>query len=239
MTVVYRSSLAIVFQGRAEDILPSLDRNSVDCLITDPPYGVAWKGTGRETERERFPQMEGDDGSADVGKVLMLCLQALRNGRHCYVFGPDVMGGLPVTTAPLVWDKGGMNPGANGCWSRTHEPITFGVYTASRANRDRGDGRLAARLRRGSVIRVPRVHSRQCRRHPTEKPVGLMRQLVEASTCLGETVLDPYAGSGSTLVAAVLSGRRAVGIEIDSGYTQTTIERLQAAEQIAKSMGGV
>jgi site-specific DNA-methyltransferase (adenine-specific) len=236
MTVIYRSPLAIVFQGRSEDVLPTLAKASVDCIVTDPPYGQAWKGTGRQTERAAFPQMEGDDGTADIGGTIGLALKALRPGRHLYVFGPEVLAGLPVTTAGLIWDKAILSPGAKACWGTTHEPITFGVYTPSQANRDRGDGRLAVRLRRGSVLRVPRLHSRQCARHPTEKPVRLVRQLVEASSCIGEVILDPYAGSGATAVASILTGRRAIAIEVDPGYCQTIVNRVKEAEGLAQEI---
>jgi len=54
--------------------------------------------------------------------------------------------------------------------------------------------------------------------HPNEKPVPLMRQLIEITTKPGDVILDPFAGSGSTLVAAVQTGRKYIGIEIDADY---------------------
>lgn len=239
MTVAYRSSLAIVFQGRAEDILPGFEKGSVDCLITDPPYGQAYAGSGYRTESEVAPVMEGDGPGDHVTEVLRLCCGLLKNNRHLYVFGPNRMNGLPVTEpGTLIWNKGKTpHPSGSTCWSKTHEPIQVSTYVPSQANRDRGDGRLAVRLRRGSVLSVPRKNSRAVNRHPTEKPVALLQQLVEASSCVGETVLDPYAGSGSTLVAAVLSGRRAIGIEIDPGYCDTMVTRVKQAEGLVLEMG--
>jgi site-specific DNA-methyltransferase (adenine-specific) len=57
-------------------------------------------------------------------------------------------------------------------------------------------------------------------RHPNEKPVLLLRQLVESSSVIGETVLDPFAGSGSRLLAAVREGRKAIGVEISEQYCE-------------------
>jgi len=73
-------------------------------------------------------------------------------------------------------------------------------------------------------------------RHPTEKPVALMRLLIESSSLPGEIVLDPFAGVGSTLVAAVVTGRRAIGIEIDERYAEIAAERLRKAEAIAREI---
>ena len=73
-------------------------------------------------------------------------------------------------------------------------------------------------------------------RHPTEKPVALMRLLIESSSLPGEIVLDPFAGVGSALVAAVVTGRRAIGIEIDKRYAEIAAERLRDAEAIAREI---
>jgi DNA modification methylase len=62
--------------------------------------------------------------------------------------------------------------------------------------------------------------------HPTEKPVMLLRQLIEASSLHGDVVLDPFLGSGSTVVAARTEGRRAVGIEIEERYCEIAAKRL-------------
>lgn len=80
------------------------------------------------------------------------------------------------------------------------------------------------------VIACPRVgNSSQI--HPNEKPVALLEYLIEATTEPGAVILDPFAGSGSTLVAAAKTGRRYIGIEIDPGYSQI------AADRVAKQEG--
>lgn len=231
-TLVYETSRATVWHGRAEDILPTLDRDSVDMIATDPPYGQQWQSNRRT---DRLAELVGDDGTLDLNAVIGMGLRVLRRARHVYVFGPFDPAGLPLCgVAGLVWDKGKTGTGDLTCpWGPSHEPITFATYEISKANRAKGYGRLAARLRSGTVLHVPRKNSGQVGRHPTEKPVRLMRQLIESSSCLGETVLDPFAGSGSTLVAAVLAGRRAVGIECDERYIPTIDARLREAEAIA------
>ena len=81
-------------------------------------------------------------------------------------------------------------------------------------------------MRRGTVLRYPNTRGRGATRHPTEKPVALLRELIESSSRFGETVLDPFIGSGSTLVAAALEGRKAIGIEIEERYCEIAANRL-------------
>lgn len=182
--------------------------------------------------------MDGDDGTVDWPAVVGGMVRTLlRNHRHVYVFGysPDQVG-KPCdlgATAELLWDKQHIGSGNLSVpWGPEHERLTFGVYEWSARNRDKGSGRLAARLRQGSVIQAARLNSGQVR-HPDEKPVALLRPLVEASSLLGETVFDPTAGVCSTGVAAVLAGRRFVGIESNRNYLDVGVDRIRRAEQIA------
>jgi DNA modification methylase len=113
-------------------------------------------------------------------------------------------------------------------WSKQHEYIQFTVYEPSKANRGKGTGRLAARVRKGSVLSFQRTNAVQNKNHPTEKPVEILREMVESSSCIGQTVLDPFAGSGSTLVAAYLEGRSAIGIELEERYCEVAAKRLDS-----------
>lgn len=73
-------------------------------------------------------------------------------------------------------------------------------------------------------------------RHPSEKPVPLLQELIESSSKVGETVLDMYAGIGSTGVAAVLTGRRCVLVELDEKYVELSRVRLVEAEKLRLEM---
>ncbi len=212
-----------IYHGDCRDILPTL--GPVDLVLTDPPYGVSYVSNAR---RSGFDQIIGD-ASQDVALAgIRGCLLCLRNNRHLYIFGRYDFSHLPVTkTAELIWDKTTPSKGdMASTYGQSHEYIQFTTFVPSQANRARGDGRLAARLRRGSVLRHPRLNSRAVNRHPTEKPVSLLRELIEASSLLGETILDPFMGVGSTLIAAQLEGRRAIGIEIEERYCEIAAKRL-------------
>jgi site-specific DNA-methyltransferase (adenine-specific) len=228
MTPYYedREAGITLYCGDCFDVLPSLTSGSVDLVLVDPPYGKEWRSGFR---RVSFDFLRGDDGSFDTLEMLSLCLSALKIHRHLYCFGLQSWGTLPIAgSTELIWDKEIVGSGDLTLpWGPQHERILFGVYYPSKANRQAGDGRLAARLRRGSILRSIRPNSMRVRHHPTEKPVDILQQMIESSTMLGECVLDPCAGIGSTLVAARMEGRRAIGIEIEEAFCEIAANRLR------------
>lgn len=213
-------------------------------LCTDPPYGVRYN-SGRSST---FTEIPGDDGSIDWPAVLGQWVgpegtysRGLASKRHVYVFGytaDQLAGRLRLGgTASLVWNKTQTGMGAlKSPWGPAHEPITFGVHVKQKANRESGEGRLAARLRKGSVLSYPRPNGSGARRHSNEKPVPLMADLIESSTVRGDLVVDPCAGSGSTGVAAVLEGRRCFLVEINRADAELAVQRVQSAERLARQM---
>lgn len=231
VTPYYRGTTATLYRGDCRTILPQL-HDRVDLIVTDPPYGMRYESGSRR--HEEFGPIAGDDGTLDVGECIQLALKRLRHGRHVYVFGPNVLDGLEVPEpGQLVWDKEMFGAGdLTVPWGPSWEPIWFSSNIPSAANRVNGEGSLAVRMRRGSVIRCQRPNSRGVDRHPTEKPLPLLRQLIESSSVLGETVLDPFAGAGSTLVAATIEGRKSIGIELEERYCKSAAERLQVAEAL-------
>lgn len=230
--LLYDGPLATIWQGDAVAVLPTILTESLDLVVTDPPYGVQWRSNRRA---ETFDEL-ANDGMGDrdgIRGVLTQCVRLVGQNRHLYVFGPgDVLEGLKVSaTTSLIWDK--MTPGTGNLsspWAPGHEPISFVVSKHRHAGQS-GDDCLPVRLRKGSVLRFPRPTGRKVR-HPSEKPVPLLRELIESSSRQGETVLDPFAGIGSTGVAAVLSGRRALLVELDPKFAAVAVERVRRAEEV-------
>lgn len=229
---IYESERAVVHHGDALHVLPGLPTESFGLVVTDPPYGVEWVSGFRS---ESFGAMAGD-GTADRGEVhevLVHCVRLVGVKRHLYVFGPtDVFEDLKVARpTTLVWDKGKMGAGdLSSSWGPGHEVISFTVSMHRFAGKA-GSNALAARLRKGSVLRFSPPTGRKVR-HPSEKPVALLREMVESSSRIDEWVLDPYAGSGATAVAALLLGRRTVVVESDERYLGLIVERVKAAERL-------
>lgn len=234
--ILYQLPRVTVYQGDCRDVIPTMDRAEADLIVTDPPYGVQASSSMRK-KQDKFTPILGDDDKQQVIKILAECTHPLRSHRHVYVFGftidelkaPMCLGGC----SELIWDKQilGMG-GGEAPWGPQHEKICFGVYMKSKSDVKAGRGNLSARMRSGSIIRVPRKNGGQVNRHMTEKPVPLLTQLIESSSRPGDTVFDPFVGSGSTLVAAIVLGRRAIGIEIDPQHAFTIIDRVKEAERV-------
>jgi DNA modification methylase len=196
-----------LIHGDCREVLPHLP--PVDLVLTDPPYGtqavVCCRGDGEQWS------IEGDDDTS-------LRDQALNelNGMPFACFGSWKVARPKGTQYVLVWDKG-LHVGAGDLafpWKATSWEeiyISGGGWSGHR-----GPGVL-----RYNAISPNFVH----RFHRTEKPLPLMKEIVSKSP--SGRILDPFAGSGTTLVAAKQLGRKAIGIEIEERYCQIAANRLR------------
>lgn len=214
----------VLYNADCREILPHLPHGCADMILTDPPYGVKWRSNHRN---EAFAFIKGDENAEAASMALELALPLLKRHGHIYTFGRFDFSRFSLTEpVELIWDKEIKNSGDLLCpWGRQHEYIEFRIYNFSRENLLNGAGRLSARLRKGSVLRAQRHNATEVR-HPTEKPVEILREMIESSSFIGDTVLDFFAGVGSTLDAAKLEGRRAIGIEIEEKYCEIAAKRL-------------
>lgn len=237
---VWHGSWSTVYWGDCFEILPAIPRRSVGLLCFDPPYGINYISGNRQV-MPGFGKIPGDDGEFDLELLGKLATSRLMVNRHIYVFGfrPEQ---IPASfcfggSCEIIWDKGQVGMGNLSLpYGPQHEPISFGVYTPGRSNRAEGYGNLSARMRKGSVLQVPRINASRATKHPTEKPVRLIQHLIESSSVPGDTILDPCVGVGSTIVAATLLGRKSIGIELDREYAREAVRRAKKAERIRKQM---
>lgn len=211
-------------QGDAFAILPTLADASFDLILTDPPYGV---GAGAQGFRDRTVFHHNYDDSPERGLecIKFLLTQGWRIAKPTaclFIFGhPNnwdffrqqaaSMGWKPFVV-PLIWRKSlseGLAPWGRGGFRRTYEAIFFAIKGAR--------GLVSSPT---DVLEVKRVH-RSERIYGAQKPLDLLIQLVEASTLPGDSVLDPFAGSGSTLAAAKRTSRVGLGIELDPAVVDT------------------
>lgn len=225
MKPYYQQNGITLYHGDCADV-----EVECDLLVTDPPYGQEFK-SGKS---DLWGPIKGDDDIAGTTARLAHVLKSLRRGRHVYIFGTR----LPLTSLNLcgfteiIWDKGTIGMGdLSQPWGPQHENINFATNELSKANREKGYGNLSARLRKGSIVRSMRAISGRVKHHPTEKPVDILRQLIESSSVMGETVYDPFAGSGSTLIAAAMEGRLAVGCEFEERYCEIAVKRFETELQ--------
>ncbi len=231
MKPYYQDEWVQIFHGDCRDILPELPK--VDLVLTDPPYGVT-------------------QNKQDVCIDLSLFLGYPAVVFSQQPFTTDVISQhREKFKYDLVWDKvltsGFLN--ANRMPLRRHETILiFGDvnYTPQKTkgnkNHSKGKPKETANNNYGdfdfvdnavlhgdlkhptSILTYPKPHP-SVARHRTEKPVELLRWLVESYSSSGNVILDPFAGSGSTLEACKSLNRHCIGIEIEEKYCEIAAKR--------------
>ena len=179
-----------------------------DVLVSDPPYGVAYVSNSSKYGSTR--PISGDDDTQARDLVLELW-----RDRPALIFGSWKAPRPARTRHRLIWAKGS-SPGMGDLalpWGPGEEEI----YVM-------GEGWTGKRST--NVLNVPTIPAQSHNRpdHPTPKPVSLMELLIEKAP--PGTVVDPFAGSGATLIAARNQGRNAVGVEVEERYCELIAARL-------------
>lgn len=238
--LAYETERVKLWLGDAADVLPTYKTECFDLVVTDPPYGVEFHSNMRADRFKKIANDGADESSRIVVTDLLLeCVRLVGQNRHIYVFGPEalrVVDAKVSSPAELIWDRGTISMGdLTSPWGPAHEKIHFYTSLHRHAGK-RGKETGPVRLRKGSVLRYSRKSGLQVR-HPTEKPIELLTELIESSSKVGEVVLDPFAGVGSTGVAAVLAGRRSVLVELEEKYVEIAVERLKKAEKLRDEAG--
>lgn len=205
-----RATWALV-DGDCREVLPTLPQ--VDAVVTDPPYGIG-EAAGKNKSRGNIAVAHdyGDDEWDDAPPDAPLVDLVRSRGRAQVLFGGNYFN-LPPAKCWLVWDK--LN-GAND----------FADCELAWTNLDKAVRRLAYRWN-GMI----RENGEERGAHPTQKPVGVMQWAIEHASSVGEVILDPFAGSGTTGVACLRLGRRFIGIEREPKYAAVARERLRAEER--------
>ena len=217
----------------ADDVARLTAGAVADCLWTDPPYGVAYEGKTDLHLRIRNDDPEtSDDVIAGAFR-----LAPLGPSSPFYVSAPAGPRSAAFRAAiaavgwrlhqELVWVKGTIVLGHSD-YQYAHEPILYGYTSGSgRPGRGRHPGsHWYGDNGESSVLEYPKPAAN--RDHPTAKPVALVAHCFRNSTRPGDPVYEPFAGSGTTVIAAEQLGRRCFAMEIDPRYAQVTIERWQA-----------
>ena len=185
-----------------------------DVLVTDPPYGMDYTGFGgRKGEPRRATGRISvrNDKSTEIRDA---ALDAWGD-RPAITFGKWTIQRPVGVKARLIWDKTpcGFMGDLSMPWGSAEEEVYI-----------HGGGFVGKR--EANILRFPTLMSGDANRpdHPTPKPVGLMESLI--AKCPPGIITDPFAGSGSTLVAARNLGRKAIGVELEERYCELIAKRL-------------
>jgi site-specific DNA-methyltransferase (adenine-specific) len=245
MRPFYQSERTVLYQGDALSVLRELPAGSVDAVVADPPYASGGATTAARTNqsarnkyvstnaKHHLPDFSGDQRDQRAYTYwctlwLSECLRLTKPGGVSLVFSdwrqlPTISDAMQaagfIWRGVVVWHKPGARPhpgrftnaaeyvvwGSNGALPSTRELYLPGLYS----------------------VTTPRGTART---HITQKPLLLMRELIEI-TAVGATVLDPFMGSGTTGEAAVLGGRKFIGVELAEHYAEMARERIAMAEQ--------
>lgn len=213
-----------LFLGDCREVLPSLLK--CDLLLTDPPYKQSTGGGGLIAKRETYKAIRP---LSDFDPEWFLSvLSTVGKSAHGYIFCSKDL--LPAYTAFLGssgwgWDmlaytKANPIPAKNNKYLSDIEYLFF--YREPGRCYFNNDAPFPFYSKVKRTICTPSEFG-----HPTEKDVDIIGQLVQVSTREGDLVLDPFAGSGTTLVAAKAAGRRSIGIEIEEKYCEIAARRLE------------
>jgi DNA modification methylase len=216
----------------AEDVAKALGGVSPHLMVTDPPYGVSYDATWRG--RAGFSPMGANrtgkvthDDCSDWREAWALFPGSIayvwHGGLHAAQVADSLMSQGFQLRAQIIWNKSVMAM-SRGDYHWKHEPCWYGVrgkgyWTGDRTQTTVWDLRSPIHIMAGST--------EQKTPHPTQKPVECMKRPIENNSSPGQAVYDPFVGSGSTIIAAEMTGRACHALEINPTYCDVTIERWQ------------
>lgn len=216
MRPYYEDESVTLYHGDCREVTAWL---KADVLVTDPPYGIGWRKGAWDGEAPHAG-IENDGDTTVRDTALAMVPEAMPK----VVFGSAIVAAPQGAKQALVYHKPPDSGffGAIGGWRRDWEAIYLcGIWPPTpvvessviRTGAKSLIGMTAARYRRDTGTG-----------HPHTKPIDVMERLILA--CPPGVIADPFAGSGSTLVAARSLGRRAIGVELDERYCEVIARRL-------------
>ena len=201
-----------LYLGDCLEIMQELEDNSVDAVVTDPPYGKKYTRGKNGFGNAKTASFSRQDTTWDEKPPHKYFDEMMRVSNNQIIWGGNYfIDCLTPTNCMLVWDKkNGNNPYADVeiAWtsfntvSKKFELFWLGSH----------------------IHRIEKIY------HPTQKPTSLMIWCVKNYTSEGDTILDPFMGSGTTGVACVQTGRNFIGIEIEPKYFEIAKKRIAEAQ---------
>ncbi len=220
-----------VIHGDCLTVMRGMEADSVDAVVTDPPYGTGGRRRGKSgSGRDPSGKMVREEWDTWNIRWVFQARELLGDNGRIVAFCPAVQFGSMIAAA----QQAGLPYMTHVAWRKLDPMPPYGGRLANAMEYALifGRGALEAagehNVWEGSSEKIP-VDSPD--HHPYRKPAPLMRWLCRLVTPPGGTILDPFAGSGSTLVAAAMEGFNAIGIEQDEHYCEIARKRVFAAAQ--------
>ena len=221
-----------LINGGCLEYMRTLENESIDLIVTDPPYPTTSRGhagnSGGMFQKEINKKGKVfEHNNIDCTEYAPEFYRVLKDGSHCYVMTNHInlIKMLNVFTdcgfhfiKCLIWDKGNKIMGQY--YMSQFEYILFFR---------KGYGKKINNCGTADILYVPNKKTKDANGkniHDTEKPVELMKILIENSTQKGDIVLDPFVGVGATALACIESERNYIGIELDENYYNIAKERV-------------
>lgn len=219
-----------LWHGDCLELMKNIPDGSVDLVLTDPPYGMAFKSNYR---KEKYNEIKNDKSLEWLEKYVGECFRILKYNTAVYflcswhnvdVFKQAIEKKFKIKNI-LIWEKNNTSMGdLKASYAPKYEMIIF-------AHKGR---KLLNGFRYADIIKANRTGNKL---HPTEKPVDLLELFIKNSSDENAVVFDGFMGSGSTGVACVNTNRRFIGIELDEGYFNIAKKRIEEAIQGVFDMG--
>lgn len=226
MEPYYERNGITIYNADCREVLPHV--GPVDCVITDPPYsetthqGARTGWYNKDIENKEFVNLiEFEHTDADALKKTLSLISATGwvvafvDWHHVLSLETEPPEGLRFVRFG-IWVKPDGMPQLSGDRPATGWEAVALLHKAGGKMQWNGGGHRA----------VWTHNKEDNNQHPTQKPLGLIKELVSLFTNPGDLILDPFMGSGTTLVAAKELGRRAIGIELDKKYCDVAVRRL-------------
>jgi len=214
--------IPIVLNKDCLEALKRMDSDIFDLALLDPPY-FDYKTGHRKDKESKLSQSLVQQDRSDQLEVVKESIRVLKPGGAFYFFTNWQEAWWfqqqfhTFLRNEIVWDKGNRTAGdLMGSFGNQYEVIFLGT---------KGKGWTYKGAREPDIWTIPRVGSNRI--HATQKPVSLYQKIIENSTDKGDFILDPYIGSGASIIAALKLDRNIIGYEIDPEYYKRVLERIE------------
>ena len=239
--------------GDALEELPKISSESVDLVFADPPYnmskkkGLGWKYSKHITMQEEWDMFSKDEYFKFNQKWIKECLRILKHGGSLWICGSfhniyqvgfilQHLENVKINNS-IVWFKPNAQPNIT---CRMFTESTEHLIWASKNGKGKRwtfNYELMKKMNNGKQMRnvweIPLTPKKEkwAGVHPTQKPIELLKRVILSSTKEGDTVLDPFVGSGTTSVVAKMLGRNSIGIEKEKKYYDIIQKRLNQTQK--------